>query len=166
MIVSGVLALVAIGLGIWGFSTKSDLDDANDRIAALQAQAANERASAQSEEASLRAFGARERAAFRRVKRRFIREEARARSLKSTVNKEASELDSARKEAADAEGAEQKEAADLKAARQEAQLAQACVKGAVNALNRFVSATSARAGAKAAVSELEAIQSDCVKAEG
>ena len=42
MIVSGVLALVAIGLGIWAFTTKSDLDDANATIDQQNQQRASE----------------------------------------------------------------------------------------------------------------------------
>lgn len=60
MIVAGVLALVAIGLGIWAFTTKSDLDDANAQIDELNRQGSSERQAAQSEEARLQAFGERE----------------------------------------------------------------------------------------------------------
>ena len=164
MIVSGVLALVAIGLGIWAFTTKSDLDDANDQLETQQQQAASDEQSAQSTEERLQSFGERERAAFERVKRRFIREKAQARSLRASVNKEAGELDAARKEVSSAQGQDQKEAASLKAAREEVQLASACVQGAVNALDRFFNAPNPKAGAKAAVAELESIQSQCTKA--
>jgi hypothetical protein len=164
MIISGVLALVAIGLGIWAFTTKSDLDDANEQLDATQQERASEQQSAQSEEARLTAFGDRERAAFRRVKRRFIREQAQARNLKATIDKESSELDQARNQADAAESGEQKEAAQLKAAQQQAQLASVCVQGAVNALDKFFNAASAKAGANAAVAELESIQDQCTKA--
>lgn len=49
MIVSGVLALVAIGLGIWAFSTKSDLDDANATIDQQNQQRASEEQTAASD---------------------------------------------------------------------------------------------------------------------
>jgi hypothetical protein len=165
MIISGVLALVAIGLAIWAFTTKSDLDDANAELDATQQERASEQQTAQSEEQRLTAFGDRERAAFRRVKRRFIREEAQARRLRATIEKESSELDQARNQASAAESGEQKEAAELKAARQQAQLASVCVQGAVNALDKFFNAASAKAGANAAVAELESIQDQCKKAD-
>jgi hypothetical protein len=164
MIIAGVLALVAIGLGIWALTTKSDLDDANATIDQQNQQRASEEQTAQSEEQGLRAFGARERAAFRRVRRRFIREEAQARNLKATIQKEAGELDQARNEASAAESQEQKDNAALKQARESAQLASACVQGAVNALDRFFNASTAKAGANAAVAELESIQDQCSKA--
>jgi type VI protein secretion system component VasF len=164
MVIAGVLALVAIGLGIWAFTIKSDLDDANAEIDDLNRQRASEQQAAGSEEARLQAFGERERAAFRRVRRRFIREEAEARNLKATIEKEAGELDQARNEADSAETQEQKDRAALKEARQNAQLASACVQGAVTALDRFFDAASAKAGANAAVAELQSIQDQCTKA--
>jgi hypothetical protein len=164
MIIAGVLALVAIGLGIWAFTTKSDLDDANAQLDAQREARASEQQAAQSDEQRLQAFGARERAAFRRVKRRFIREEAQARRLRSTIQKEAQDLDAARNEASAAESQNEKDKAALKTARQEAQLSSVCVQGAVNALDRFFNASSTKAGANAAVAELESIQDQCTKA--
>jgi hypothetical protein len=165
MVISGVLALVAIGLGIWAFTTKSDLDDANDQLDAQRQAQTSEQEAAASEQERLTAFGDRERAAFQRVKRRFIREEAQARNLKATIQKESSDLDAARNQASAAEGEDQKTAAELKTARQQAQLASVCVQGAVNALDKFFNAASAKAGANAAVAELESIQDQCNKAD-
>ncbi len=165
MAIAGVLALVAVGLGIWAFTTKSDLDDANATIDRQKQQLASEEQTSQSEETRLQAFGARERAAFRRVRRRFIREQAQARNLKATIEKESGELDQARDEASSAESQEEKDNAALKTAREEAQLSSACVQGAVSAIDRFFNAASARAGANAAVRELESIQEQCTKAD-
>jgi hypothetical protein len=164
MIVSGVLALVAIGLGIWAFTTKSDLDDANATIDQQKQQGASAQRTAKAEEQRLQAFGDRERAAFRRVKRRFIGEQGEARNLKATIQKEAADLDQARNEASSAEGQAQKEKAALNSARQSAQLASVCVQGAVSAIDKFFNAASAKAGANAAVAELESIQDQCNKA--
>lgn len=164
MVISGILALVAIGLGVWAFTTKSDLDDANATIDNQKQQRASQEQTAQSEEARLAAFGKRERAAFRRVKRRFIREEAQERRLRGTINKEAAELEQSRNEASAAEGQGQKDKAALAVAQQEAQLAAVCVQGAVSAIDRFFSAATARAGANAAVAELQSIQDQCNQA--
>jgi len=165
IIATAVLALIAIGLGIWAFSTKSDLDDANATIDEQKQQLASQRSVAASSEQRLRAFGARERAALRRVTRRFVGEETDAATLQRSVHKEAGELDSARSDAASAQTQEKKDSAALNEAKQRSDLASACVKGAVSALDRFFNATSARAGANAAVRELEAIQGDCKKAD-
>jgi hypothetical protein len=165
MIVAGVLALVAIGLGIWAFTTKSDLDDANATIDEQKKQLASQEQTAGAEEQRLQGIGARDRAAFRRVRRRFIREESQARNLKATIDKEAGELDQARSDESSAESQEQKLQAALKSERQRAQLASVCVQGAVDAIDRFFDAASARTGANAAVKELESIQDQCNKAD-
>ena len=169
--ISAVLSLAAIGLGIWAFTTKSDLDDANASIdnatatiAKKKRQQADEAQTAQQEEARLRAIGRRERAAFQRVKRRFIREQAAERKLKATITQEASQVKQARNETASAQSQEQKDRAALKQARQESQLAAACVQGTVTAIDRFFDATTAREGANAAVAELQSIQDQCNQA--
>ncbi len=171
MVITGLLALVVIGLAIWAFTTKSDLDDANASIdnanatiAKKKREQANEAQTAQQEEARLRAIGRRERAAFRRVKRRFIREQAAEGRLKATITQEASQVEQARSETAAAQSQDQKDKAALKQAREESQLAAACVQGTVTAIDRFFNATTAREGANAAVAELQSIQDQCNKA--
>jgi hypothetical protein len=99
------------------------------------------------------------------VKRRFIRSEAQARNLKATIEKESSDLDAARNQASAAEGEDQKAQAALNTARQQAQLASVCVQGAVSAIDKFFNAASAKAGANAAVAELQSIQDQCNKAD-
>lgn len=164
MVIAGILAVVAIGLGVWAFTTKSDLDDANATIEDQKQQRASEEQTAQGEEARLQAFGARERAAFRRVKRRFIREKALENKLRATINKEAADLEQSRNEASAAESQEQKDKAALALARQEARLSSVCVQGAVTAIDRFFSAANAKQGANAAVAELQSIQDQCNQA--
>ena len=165
IVIAAICALAAIGLGIWAFTTKSDLDDANATIEQQKTELAAQQGEAAQTERRLQAFGARERAAFRRVKRRFIREEAQARNLRQTIKKEAAEVETARGQTAAAQGKDQKQKAALAQARQENQLSAACVQGAVNSLDRFFNASSARAGAKAAVAELESIQDQCQSAD-
>jgi hypothetical protein len=164
IVIAGVCALAAIGLGIWAFTTKSDLDDANAKIDDLEQQGTSEQQTAAAVEARLRAFGERERAAYRRVRRRLIRENATAAGLQKRVQDEAARLEQARQEVSDAQGAEEKRAAQLKAARSRARLAMACSGSAVDALNRFLDASSARAGAQAAVDQLSETADECRRA--
>jgi hypothetical protein len=56
---------------------------------------------------------------------------------------------------------DEKEAARLKAARQKTDVAAACARGTVDAINDFFDAVSARAGADRAMRELEKIQNQC-----
>lgn len=172
IVIAGVCAVAAVGLGIWAFTTNSDLDDANatidkqkTQLAAQKKELAAQQGEATQAERRLLAFGDRERAAFRRVKRRFIREEAEAGRLNQDIRKEAADVQTARDQTAAAQGQDQKNEAALTQARQENQLSAACVKGAVSALDRFFNASSAKAGANAAVRELESIQDQCKSAD-
>jgi hypothetical protein len=164
IVATALFAIAAIGFAVWGFMTNSDLDDANATIDKQKQELASSQRSAQSEEGRLRAFGVRERAAFRRIKRRFIREEAAAGRLKQTIQKEAGELQNARNQTAAAQGQAEKDKAALTQAQQAEQLSSACVQGAVSALDKFFNASSAKKGANAAVAELESIQDQCTKA--
>ncbi len=163
-IVAAVCALAAIGLGIWAFTTKSDLDDANATIERQKDQLASQSQTATAEERRLQAFGRRERQAFRRVRRRLVSERARAGRLQQKVQAEAATLQQTRQQVANAEGAEQREAAELARARAATRLAAACSASSVEALNKFLNATTARAGANRAVAQLESTQSQCQQA--
>ena len=62
---------------------------------------------------------------------------------------------------ANAQGQDQKEEAQLKQAQSKARLASACSASSVDALNRFFDASTTKAGAKAAVAQLESTQQEC-----
>jgi hypothetical protein len=164
IVIAGVCALAAIGLGIWAFSTKSDLDDAEETIERQQQQLASQKQAASGAEARLVAFGRRQRADYRAVRRHLIGERAAAANLQKKIRTEAGELDQARTEVSDAQGQDQKEAAQLKQEQARARLGIACSASAVDALNRFVEAASARVGASKAVRQLEATQKECASA--
>ena len=164
IVATALFAIAAIGFAVWGFTTNSDLDDANATIDKQKTQLAAQQGEAVQTERRLRAFGERERAAFRRVRRRFIREEAAAGRLKQTIQKEATELQNARSQTAAAQSQDEKDKAALTQAQQAEQLSSACVQGAVSALDKFFNASSAKKGANAAVAELESIQDQCTQA--
>jgi hypothetical protein len=164
IVIAAVCALAAVGLAIWGFTTKSDLDDAEATIERQQQELAAQRSGAAQEESRLRAFGRREREAYRAVRRRLVRERAVAADLEKKVKTEASELDSARQEVANADSQTQKQAARLKQARAATSLAVACSASAVDALNRFFDSAGPRAGAAKAVKQLENTQQECATA--
>jgi hypothetical protein len=161
---AALFALAAIGFAIAYFSTKSDLDDADATIERQKQQLAAAEGAATSEEQRLTAFGRRERAAYRRVRRRLINEQATAAELQKKVRDEAAGLEQARQEVSDAQSESAKRAARLEQARAETRLAVACSASAVDALNRFVDAATPRAGAAAAVNQLQATQEECTRA--
>jgi hypothetical protein len=163
-IVAAICALAAIGLGIWAFTTKSDLDDANATIERQKERLASQAQTATAEERRLQAFGRRERAAFRRVRRRLASERAKAGQLEQKVEREAATLEQTRQQVANAQGAEQREAAELRRAQAATRLAAACSQSAVQALNKFFNAATVRAGANRAVAQLQSTQTECRQA--
>ena len=109
IIATVALAIAAVGFAIWGFTTKSDLDDANATIDKQKTQLAAQSGEASQTERRLTAFGDRERAAFRRVRRRYIGEETKAGQLKQNIQKEAADVQDARKQTAAAQSQDEKE---------------------------------------------------------
>ena len=164
IVLTAVFALAAIGLGVWAFTTKSDLDDAEATIDQQERQLAAEQQKASRQEAAEKAFGARAEAAYRRVRRRLLRARGEESNLRGTVEKEAGEYEQAQQEVAAADSQDEKEAARLKAAREKTDVAGACARGTVDAINQFFDAASARAGADKAMRELEKIQTQCQSA--
>jgi hypothetical protein len=166
IVIAVICALAAIGLGIWAFTTKSDLDDANATIAKQKKELASSQQAATAEEQQLSSFGRRERAAYRRVRRRLIREDVEAAGLQKRIKEEAARLQQAQTDVANAQGQSEKEDALLKQAQSKARLATACSASSVDALNRFFDASTTKAGAKAAVAQLESTQQECQNASG
>lgn len=166
IVIAVICALAAIGLGIWAFTTKSDLDDANATIAKQKKELASSQQAATAEEQQLTSFGRRERAAYRRVRRGLIRENVKAAGLRKRIKDEAAQLQQTRTDVANAQGQAQKDQALLAQARSKARLASACSASSVDALNRFFDASTTKAGAKAAVAQLESTQQECQTASG
>jgi hypothetical protein len=159
--IAAVSALAAIGLGIWAFTTKSDLDDANATIDRQKEQLAAGRQTAQAQEQRLAAFGRRERLAYSRVRRRLIREDATAAELQKRIKDEAAQLQQLRTDVANAQGTENKDNARLKQEQSKARLATACSASSVDALKRFFDASTTQGGARKAISQLESTQQEC-----
>jgi hypothetical protein len=162
--IAAVCALAAIGLGIWAFTTKSDLDDANATIDSQEQQLASGRQTARAEEQRLSAFGRRERLAYRRVRRGLIREDASAAELQKRIKDEAAQLQQLRTDVANAQGTENKDNARLKQEQSKARLATACSASSVDALQRFLDASTTQQGARKAVAQLESTQQECQSA--
>lgn len=161
IVIAAVCALAAVGLGVWAFTTKSDLDDANATIERQKQQLAASQQTAQAQEGRLAAFGRRERAAYRRVRRRLVRENAEASDLQKKVKDEAARLDQAQTDVANAQGQAKKDDALLKQEQAKARLATACSASAVDAMQRFFDAASVKQGARKAVAQLESTQQEC-----
>jgi hypothetical protein len=164
MAIAAAFAIAAVGLGIWAFTTKSDLDDARAKVDAQQRALAAQRQAAGTDEQRLHAFGARERTDYRRVRRHLVGERTTAAGLRRKINADAAQLGRANQDLRAAQGATQTADARLRQAQARSRLAVACSASAVDALNRFDDASSPRAGAKAAVKQLSDTANECATA--
>jgi chromosome segregation ATPase len=149
-----LFALAAIGLAIWGFSKKSDLDDTKDKLAQQEQQAG------QTESADV-ALDDAEKARYRAVRRRLIAARHQERDLNAQVHTERAQYDQAKTDLANANTEEERQQAQLNVLTQRHELAAACARGAVASYDDLIEATTASAGAKKAIGTLQGLQSDC-----
>jgi chromosome segregation ATPase len=156
-----ICAVAAVGLGVWAVTTKSDLDDANDKLDKQEQQLAAQEKTAATTEASERAFGADEVARYRRVRRRLIRAQREEGDLNARIKTERAQLRQAQTELANADTVDERREAELKVLREQHDVAAACARGAVASINDIVDATTATAGARAALKKLESMSPDC-----
>lgn len=161
MAIAGVLALVAIGLGIWGFSKKSDLNDANDQIASLQKQLAAQGAAASKQVAGATAFGKRAEAKYLVTRHKLLGTQTKESQVKKDLNTQIAQLNQAHKQVAAANTDKEKADAQLNAANQETDVAAACAKGTVAAISGFFESANPTKGANKAMKKLESLQSQC-----
>jgi predicted nucleic acid-binding Zn-ribbon protein len=166
IVLAGVCAVAAIGLLIWGLSTKSDLDDANARLADEQSTLSDQEREAAAAEAKEQAFGAQALRRFEAVRDRLASADKQVDELKSDVAREADQLTAARAAAASAQGRDEQLQARLEQARQEHELARACARSALGALNEFFDAADVQSGADKALKGLEDLQDECRAAVG
>ncbi len=159
-----VCALAAIGLGIWAFSTKSDLDDANAKIDKLEQQSTSQEAAAASTEANDLAKDVAEKARYRRVRRSLISTRRQKENLHRRIQIESGQLSEARTQLANANTVAERRRAQLNVAQQERDVAAACARNSVAAMADFFDASSATVGARAAVKKLQTAQPLCEQA--
>jgi uncharacterized protein HemX len=147
IVTAAVLAVVALGLGIWAFSAQSDADDAQAKLDA-QAQAA---------QGSTAGVDAETQQRFDDVKDQLgitgeSLDEVNAQLDEVLANAE--EAEQARTEAA---GAVDRASAELDAFKAQAEVAKTCLRGAFDALDTAFS----DGGLEAAVTELEGLSAGC-----
>lgn len=152
-IAAGVLAVLAIGLAVWGFSTKSDLDTANKKLA-VETNALG------SDSAKLAAA----KAAYVRARRALTQSEADDGDLEAELKQETSEYNSAKAEAESADSQEAKTQAEEEATAQQLAAAQACAKGAVAAINKLFDEQASGSGTSGTIDKLTALQTQCQSA--
>ena len=153
IVLCALLALAVVGLAIWGFSSKSDADDAEAKLAAQQqaaAQATPEPTGA-SDEAK---------AAFDQVMTELGATNESIDDIQSEIDAAKAKVDDAQVQREQASGAVDTAKAELESFKAKAEQARTCLKGSLEALGTAVES----GGAEAAVEELQQIAGSCQSA--
>jgi chromosome segregation ATPase len=147
-----VLAVVAVGLGIWALSARSDADDAQAKLDA-QAQAAQE--SPDTPEPAQVDAATQQR--FEDAKEQLGITGENLDQLNQELEEAVANAEQAEQARTDAAGAIDRASAELEAVKAHADVAKTCLRGAFDALDTAFSAE----GLEAAVTELEALSGGC-----
>lgn len=158
---AAVFGIAAVGLGIWAFTTKSDLNDANDKITKLEQGSAAELA----KNSKLAGFDKSESAKYRETRGSLISADKQKADFKNQVSKDSSALTAARKELAAADSAKEKQAAELKVANATSNAAVSCAQATVDAVGAFDrnsgGASNAGRPAERAINQLAGLVGPC-----
>ena len=154
--VAGLLAAGVIGLGIYALNLNSDLDDANVKVDAQQAQLDQ----AQSVGADVVAAA---KSAYDDLSAQLGSAQA---DVSQAVEQSADALDKAEQAAADAEGTAQEVQKEAEAAQAKAETAATCAQSFLSAFNGVFSGATLKDGVEATVKELQALQPECAPALG
>ncbi len=161
---AAVFALAAVGLGIWALTTKSDLDDAHATIDDQKIELAQQRATAANTQARQEKFGRTLAKQYATTRDKLYRSRNTTAQLVRDVNKQKAQYTKAQRQVAAANTATGKLQAQLDAAQQQQDLSAACARGALDSIDLFFTAASAKSGAKAAVKQLNALDNQCAAA--
>jgi septal ring factor EnvC (AmiA/AmiB activator) len=149
---AAIFGLAAIGLGIWAFSTKSDLDTANDTIASQK----------KVDKATL----AKARKTQSQLSGQIKAEDVKAKALKGEADRREKNLKTAQANVASATSAADKADAELKVATAQQEAATTCAKAALSGLGDLLGSSSPKSAIKSATEKLAASQTACNSASG
>lgn len=161
IVATALFAIAAIALAVWGFSTKSDLNDANDTIDSQKAQLAGQEKTASAKLTAAKAYGAKTLASYQRVRRNLLAEDTKEGDAEKRIAQEVAQLKKTRADLASAQGATEKADAALKVAKQETAVAAACARGTVGVIDYFFSSDNASRGAQRSMNKLEKLEPQC-----
>jgi len=157
IVIAAVAVLAAIGLGIWGLTTKSDLDDANETI--------------KNQKAAIAVAGGKEQAAvvvaaramndYARIRRRLVGEKRTAAQQRREISTQKAQAQTAQEELNAATTRDERLVARSNLLKEQLDVAQACTNGTITAIDNVFSADSATAGVKRLNKDLEALSADC-----
>jgi membrane protein involved in colicin uptake len=182
IVIAAVSVVVAIGLLVWALSVDSDLDTANDHIengaaalAVQQATIAKQKetiaqqktaiATADSdttaEAKSASKIEKAQIAEYNRTRRLLSKTKRTVASQQKQIAKEQSDVRDAQQQVDEAETRNAKLAAEANLAKQKLDVALACQRGTIDAIDSVFSAPTAKAGVNRLTSELSDLAKDC-----
>lgn len=145
-----VLGLVAIGLGIWGYSTKSDLDDANAKAAEVESKDTSSIDDLQAQ--------------YEKVKGALSNRDVEVDDLEAEIKKQSAELEQAKTATANANSEEEREQAQADQLQKQLQLATTCAQGAVSAIGKLLDEQAAGTGTSGTIDKLSSLREECAAA--
>lgn len=145
IVTAAVLAVVAVGLGIWAFSAQSDADDAQAKL------------DAQEQTASTGEVDAATRQRFEDAKEQLGITGENLDQLNQELEEAVANAERAEQARTDAAGAIDRANAELESFKAQADVAKTCLRGAFDTLDTAFS----DGGLEAAVTELEALSGGC-----
>ena len=161
--VAGVLAAGLVGVGIYSINTKSDLDDANARVASQQKQIASQQKELDEAQAAGAGAVAAAKAAFAKLSAQLG---AAQQDATQTSEQAAAKLSQAEQAAADAKGTADEVQKNAVAAQVKAEAAATCAQSFLSAFSEVFSGSTLKAGVEATVAELKKLQPQCASALG
>ena len=166
--ISAGLAVVAIGLLIWGLSTKSDLDDSQQQAKDLQAQIDQGKQATSTAGASYKQAYADLEDALGTTKADLSETEQDLKDAQKAADKAEQEAATAKQQAKDAQTGQDKANAEAKQAKADAQAAEAknrivkdCANAYLTEVGSLLESEDPSAQAETAKTELQGITADC-----
>jgi septal ring factor EnvC (AmiA/AmiB activator) len=166
IVATAVLAVVAVGFAVWAFTTKSDLDKANDKVA--QQQKALAASGSQAKEAANAATKLEDAqvAEYNRVRRKLKATVKTSKARRTEIDVAQAKLRAAQQQVDEATTREDKLQAQLATVNGQLAVAQACNRGTVAAIDSVFSAPSVTAGIARLNHDLAQLSSDCQETVG
>lgn len=162
IVATAVLAVAVIGLAVWGFSTKSDLDSANTKLAnqeaAIAAAGKVEQTQAKIERQQVLAYS--------RIRRKLKGAKRTARQQRADIATQKSQVVTAQQQLDSAKSRDARLAAQANLAKQQLDVAQACMSGTISAIDSVFAAPNAKAGVNRLNHDLAALSADCKESVG
>lgn len=147
-----IFGIAAIGLGFWGYSQKSDLDDANEKLSKVEA----------TDTASIDELKSK----YDSVKQSLSNRDVEVEDLEAEIKKQSAELEQAKTNTANAESEEEREQAEVEELQKRASLAATCAQGAVSAIGKLIDEQAAGTGTSGTIDKLSSLREECSAALG